>query len=486
MKPDKTLSEREKFEWLELWERAGDDRLSPEESKLLNDALKNRPEVVQLIAEAAWIGGQLRADGEISAVLASLPEPTPIRTTWRWVHGLTAAAAAITASAISVWAWNTATQPDWVATLEKAQGCKWGNSALPTLEGSRLPAGRLDLAEGLATLRFDSGATVILEAPVSLDVLSAMECRVERGTVVADVPPPAIGFTIHTQDTKVVDYGTRFGVSAGEDGKCLVHVIEGDVEVNRLDTGESKRLKTGQRADYGGLLQSQLLPNSNDSTDAEPDRWLPGPLGEDRDGWQLVTTAFGRGQDGYIHSNASLKITGAEPFFRVKHTTLDTSLERKGYVAFDLSRFAGKKIAESELVLHLEPSDLGYASLVPDAEFAVYGLIDGKQDRWSETDLRWDSAPAHSTAPEHHSTPVATEVVRLGTIKVPQGTQRGAVRLRNPDLTAFLSSDTNRLITFIICRETDETAKSGLVHAFATKENTHNTPPMLRLKLAER
>lgn len=483
MKSENPLSEREKYDWLERWERAADSQLSPEETKLLNDALKNRPEIVQLIAEAAWIGGQLRADGELSGVIASSPAPAPLRTTWRWAHGLAAAVAAIAASILSVWAWNTATQPDWVATLEKAQGCKWGNSALPTLEGSRLPAGRLDLAEGLATLRFDSGATVILEAPVSLEVLSAMECRIERGTVVADVPPPAIGFTIHTPETKVVDYGTRFGVSAGEDGKCLVHVIEGDVEVNRLDTGESKRLKTGQRADYGGLLQSQLHPRANDSDSAEPDRWLPGPLGEDRDGWQLVTTAFGRGQDGYIQSNTSLEITGEEPFFRVKHTTLDGNLERKGYVAFDLSRFTGKEIAESELVLHLEPSDLGYASLVPDAEFTVYGLIDEKQDRWSETDLHWDSAPAHSKEPEHHSTPVPAEVLRLGTIKVPQGSQRGPVRLRTPDLTAFLAADTNRRVTFIICRKTDETAKSGLVHAFATKENTHNTPPMLRLKL---
>lgn len=485
MKNETSLSEREPYEWLERWERAGDGRLSPEESELLNNALKHRPEVARLLAHAAWIGGQLRADGELSQAAEATPTPAanPTRTTWRWVHSLAAAAAAVAASAISIWAWNTATAPNWVATLEKAQSCKWGNSALPTLEGSRLPAGRLDLAEGLATLRFDSGATVILEAPVSLDVLSDMECRIERGTVVADVPHEAIGFTIHTPDTKVVDYGTRFGVSAGEDGKCLVHVIEGDVEVNRLETGESQRLKTGQRVDYGGFTQSKLHPDATTNDEAEPDRWLPGPLGEDRDGWQIVTTAFGKGQDGYIQSSAKVTITGKEPFFRVKHTTLDGSLERKGYVAFDLSRFAGKPIAEAELVLHVEPSELGYASLVPDAEFTVYGLSDETQDLWSETDLRWDDAPAHSDAPEHHTAPIASQVVKLGSFEVPQGTQRGPVRLRNPDLTAFLTSDTNRRVTFIVCRETDETASSGLVHAFATKENTHNTAPMLRMKL---
>ncbi|MGV2480558.1 UNVERIFIED_CONTAM: FecR domain-containing protein, partial [Salmonella enterica subsp. enterica serovar Weltevreden] len=93
--------------------------------------------------------------------------------------------------------------------------------------------GLLELLDGLATLKFASGAEVSLEAPVTLEILSPMECRIRKGTVVAEVPPQAKGFTIHAPQTKVVDYGTRFGVSAGEDGKCLVHVIEGLVEVQR-------------------------------------------------------------------------------------------------------------------------------------------------------------------------------------------------------------------------------------------------------------
>ena len=48
-----------------------------------------------------------------------------------------------------------------------------------------------------------------MEAPVSLEVVSAMECRIKSGTVVADVPPQAKGFTVQTPDTRVVDYGTH-------------------------------------------------------------------------------------------------------------------------------------------------------------------------------------------------------------------------------------------------------------------------------------
>jgi hypothetical protein len=50
-------------------------------------------------------------------------------------------------------------------------------------------------------------------------------------------------------------------------------------------------------------------------------------------------------------------------------------------------------------------------------------------------------------------------------------------------LRDFLNADTNGIVTFIVCRETDETQRSGLVHAFATKENGgKNAPPLLRVK----
>jgi hypothetical protein len=47
----------------------------------------------------------------------------------------------------------------------------------------------------------------------------------------------------------------------------------------------------------------------------------------------------------------------------------------------------------------------------------------------------------------------------------------------------FLAADTNQIATLIICRETNETAASGLVHAFATKENDTRSAPMLRVRV---
>ena len=471
------MKQTDQWELLELWERARDGRLTEEEQIALEQRILNDEEARTLLAEAALMEAELRHAGD-----DALPESVATSRralTWRWQHGIAAAAAALVAAGL---VWLSAKEPASVATLVKAHLCKWGNSALPTVEGSALRPGTLELVEGMATLKFKSGAEVVLEAPVSLEVVSAMECRVTSGTVVADVPHTAKGFTIQTPDTKVVDFGTRFGVSASDDGKCLVHVIEGDVEVSRPKDGETKHLKTGERADYGGWIKSRVTPELPDQDQSEPDRWLPGPIAQDRNGWQIITTAFGNGRDTCIQSNPGMAITGKEPFFRVKHTSLDTKLERKGYVAFDLSRAGGRAIEEAEFVLHLEPSDLGFGSLVPDAVFSVYGLTDEAQDVWAENGISWNDAPAHDQAADHHAVPVAGKVLQLGTFTVPQGSSHGSFTIAGSALTDWLNHDTNGVVTLIICRITDETARNGLVHAFATKENPRTAAPMLRIK----
>ncbi|MCX6856643.1 MAG: FecR domain-containing protein [Verrucomicrobia bacterium] len=221
------MTTQEQWNLSELWDKARDGRATEDEALQLNALISENAEALQFLARAALMDAQLR-EMESSAFQANptLAQSSSKAPAWRW-HIVTGAAAAL-AAASAVWLMNT--QPTPVATLVKAQSCKWGNSALPTLEGGLLTPGLLDLVEGMATLHFKSGAEVVMEAPVSLEVLSTMECRVRKGTVVADVPEQAKGFTIYTPETKVVDWGTRFGVSAGDDGKCLVHVIKGLVE----------------------------------------------------------------------------------------------------------------------------------------------------------------------------------------------------------------------------------------------------------------
>ena len=94
------------------------------------------------------------------------------------------------------------------------------------------------------------------------------------------------------------------------------------------------------------------------------------------------------------------------------------NLNRKGYLAFDLSKFAGHKFTETELVLTIEPSELGFASFVPDSTFAVYGLIDESEDHWEETSLNWAHAPAQDPLAKEGNQPVAAKAKLLGRFEI--------------------------------------------------------------------
>ncbi|MCB1225211.1 MAG: DNRLRE domain-containing protein [Verrucomicrobiales bacterium] len=482
------LKPAEKWSLLEQWDQVQDGSATAEVAAALDRRLRQDEAARQWLASALLLEAELRYEGE-----TLLAAPVPISSTeggapvagvragWigraglRWSH----AVAALLAAVLTWLGWSLATrQPEEVATLERARGCKWGNSALPTLEGARLPAGMLDLVEGMATLRFESGAEVVLEAPARVELLSKMACRVAEGTVVADVPESAIGFTVHTPRTTVVDYGTRFGVTAGADGKCLVHVLEGLVEVEREGEETPRRLHGGERVDYGDVLQDQLQ-----LTDApeEPERATRPPSWE-QDGWWVITTGYGRGKDSWIQSNAEVKVRGGESFLRVKYTSLDSNLQRKAYLGFDLSSLRSP-VAEAELLLEIDRSELGYGTLVPDATFVVYGVTAEEQDGWEEAALSWDAAPAHQPGAPSPQHPIANQAVELGRFQVAQGQQSGVVRVSGAALTDFLNADTNGLATFVICRETDESARNGLVHAFASKEHPRLSPPTLRLRL---
>lgn len=477
----KPIPDKIRFHFFELWEKARDAGLSVAERAEVHTLATEWPALLDQLSASLVIDGELRQDTRLVRDLADAVPPVPAGPRRRPVAFWFAAAAACVMLGLLVrqnLRPDPVTGPAPIATLVKATGCRWAASTLPTAEGSRVSAGTYELVEGLATLKFDSGAEVVLEAPATLELIDAMNCRLHRGTLVSDVPPQAIGFTIDTEQARVVDYGTRFGVSAGANGEYTVQVLTGRVEVEDRTEAATHNLTAGQNLDRG-LLQQKVNPQS---APGEPNRWQPGRIINDGGGWQLLSSGYGRGKDSYIESSIQDKTFGRDAYFRVKHTTIQPNLNRKGYVAFDLSRFAGRGFEQAEFTLAIHPSDLGFATLVPDSSFHVYGLTDESGDSWDETTLTARNAPAHDPALPERNLPLPDKTRHLGSFTIAQGVNRGNCTLRGETLTDFLNTDTNGIVTFIICRETDETARSGLVHAFATKESGSNTPPLLRVK----
>ena len=126
-----------------------------------------------------------------------------------------------------------------VASMVDAQECVWiggrqFNSGTPITQGQQL-----QLSTGTARIRFQDGATVTLQGPANLELLSAGSARLQSGVLTSFVPPAAVGFQVQTEALDVIDLGTSFGVAVTDDGKTSVSVFSGRVEVTRPDADES-------------------------------------------------------------------------------------------------------------------------------------------------------------------------------------------------------------------------------------------------------
>jgi hypothetical protein len=465
MKPSREHEER--------IERALEGLLSPDELNAFKEDVVRDPALRAAYAERAWLHATLRAERERlprllerDGVHAEERGLAPVRRgPWFWSAAVATLAAAVVAGFFL--SRGREARPTTVATLVQAQNTKWAGSTLPTLENSKLGRGTLALVEGIATLRFDSGATVTLEAPTRLEIVSAMNCRLLEGSITAEVPPPAHGFTVETPDLKVVDLGTRFGVTAGAAGDSHVYVFEGEVKLDKPSGQELRRLKQGKTF--------HVNSGATAATTLEPTRFQ---MEQAPDGWTSIPTSFGRGKDSYVRRGTTAS-AGAQPLLMVKHTELELSRrnERRAFLTFDLSKVNLATLTEAQLVLSPEPSGLGFSAMVPDSKFAVYGVTDESADTWNENGVQWDSAPAVT---DGGLDPARTR--KLAEFWIPRGGSGSLITVRGDELAAFLRADTNGLVTFVLVRETGETDPSGLVHAFASKEHPSAHPPTLRVR----
>jgi hypothetical protein len=112
------------------------------------------------------------------------------------------------------------------ATLTQNADASWDT---PRAEGDRLTAGVLRLAQGSAEIHFDKGTVVFLTGPAVLELCSADEVSLQHGSLNARVPAPAVGFSVATPLSRVVDLGTEFDVVVQDSGTITTLVHEGRV-----------------------------------------------------------------------------------------------------------------------------------------------------------------------------------------------------------------------------------------------------------------
>lgn len=146
-----------------------------------------------------------------------------------------------------------ATDGNAVAVLSRTASAHWSDRT-PRDVGSPVGAGKLDLASGIVQLEFLSGASVVVEGPAKLDLLSNKLIVCQLGKLRVYVPTQAKGFMVDTPRHRSVDLGTEFAIEVNANEQTEIHVLEGIVEVFTLDS--EKTASAPRRLVAGDALRS--------------------------------------------------------------------------------------------------------------------------------------------------------------------------------------------------------------------------------------
>lgn len=378
----------------------------------------------------------------------------------RQIRGWFAAMATL-AAAIAVMAWMSF--PSTVATIVSSENAAW-ESSLPTSPGSDLEPGALALKSGIATIRFRSGAEMILEAPSSVELISPMRTKLNSGAALIEVPESAKGFVLETPKGFAVDFGTSFAVEVGE-SESGFELISGEIEVHHAASGESLRLQdvgatASVSSDAVRLIDEEMLSKAM-------------PEAGENEKSSVIRVAT-NGRSGSAPHNESARERGAiKPEYLYVKTSREGKWDIRSFFEFDLQAVPMEKLTTAKLRLNMVPSYRGSASLLPKVNrFAIYGMTNPEKANW-KVDSFWEQSPG----PE--------DGVLLGKFEALRSQQRGSFEIDSKELLAFLKDQGQKPVTFIFVRETTREPGRGasMTHMFASDKHPESVGPLLELGL---
>ena len=336
-----------------------------------------------------------------------------------------------------------------VAVITSSESAAW-ESSLPTLPGSELQPGVLDLKTGVATLSFHSGADVMLEAPAKIEIVSTMELNVLSGVISIHVSDSAKGFRVNTPNGHAIDHGTRFSVSvSAEDKLAEFEVQEGEISLHH-HSGEVQH-----------LLAGQALNMNIDALTEAADPLFEGFIQPKKR--SVVLSSAGK-EVTVIVCNDKARVN--PNYLMVKTQDGSDRVDRRALFAFDLEEGTSETIDDARITLNAVPTGLGKVGTMPlESEFELYG-ISGADERWSRDFLRWKAAPRIEGAE------------LLTTFTLGRSELRKQLVLESEALSDFIRSDQTGSIGFIIACKTNG---GTLVHGFASSMNSEASGPQLEL-----
>jgi hypothetical protein len=150
-----------------------------------------------------------------------------------------------------------APRPSIVGRITGMVDCEWSEPDTEAINGAHVPLGRrYALSSGLMEITYDTGAKVLLQGPVTYEVMSPaggylsqgkLTARLEEKSEIGGQRPESANqkseirnhtFAVRTPTAVVTDLGTEFGVEVDKKGHTTSHVFRGTVSMNAIDGGK--------------------------------------------------------------------------------------------------------------------------------------------------------------------------------------------------------------------------------------------------------
>lgn len=239
-------------------------QLGEADRELLNGAVRDFPEARDLYRRHMDLHARLHLDYSGGLAPEGMPGEAPKQdkpgSTSRLSPPVLAIAAALVATLFttSIFLLNpsdSGTVPDTtngIAVLSESVGLEWPESVPRWQRGDAIAPGLFEIESGFAQIEFFCGATVVIEGPAKLEMVSVSKAVLHKGRLSAFVPEPAKGFVIAGPEFDTVDLGTEFAMSINDDGKSEVHVLDGEVELRDKQGSLLRQLTAGKSVKHDG------------------------------------------------------------------------------------------------------------------------------------------------------------------------------------------------------------------------------------------
>ncbi|AQQ09514.1 FecR protein [Sedimentisphaera cyanobacteriorum] len=112
--------------------------------------------------------------------------------------------------------------------VEDSLNAEFSDSSAALSSGDIIWANKkVELSEGFLELKTPSDVHITIEAPAEFELTKQSDIQLNFGSIYANVGEQGIGFTVHSDNMRLIDLGTEFGIYKDKKGWTEAHMIKG-------------------------------------------------------------------------------------------------------------------------------------------------------------------------------------------------------------------------------------------------------------------